>query len=74
MESNLELSKFWCWQKDCSDYGKTGVGNIVLNERYGKDNRALLKCRTCGHCLARLMVRRSSVLILQLMRSVEHCH
>ena len=52
MESNLELSKFWCWQKDCSDYGKTGIGNIVLKERYGKDNRALLKCRTCGHCFS----------------------
>jgi len=52
MKSNLELSKFWCWQKDCSDYGKTGIGNIVLKERYGKDNRALLKCRTCGHCFS----------------------
>ena len=23
-----------------------------LKERYGKDNRALLKCRTCGHCFS----------------------
>lgn len=52
MESSLDLSKFWCWQKDCTDYGKKGAGNIVLKERYGKDNRALLKCRTCGHCFS----------------------
>ena len=52
MEANLDLSKFWCWQKDCPDYGKKGEGNIVLKERYGKDNRALLKCRTCGHCFS----------------------
>jgi hypothetical protein len=52
MGANLDLSKFWCWQKDCSDYGKKGAGNIVLKERYGKDNRALLKCRTCGHCFS----------------------
>jgi hypothetical protein len=52
MEANLDLSKFWCRQRDCSDYGNKGAGNIVLKERYGKDNRALLKCRTCGHCFS----------------------
>jgi transposase-like protein len=52
MESSLDLTKFWCWQNDCIDYGKKGAGNIVLKERYGKDNRALLKCRTCGHCFS----------------------
>jgi hypothetical protein len=52
MEANLDLSKFWCWQRDCSDNGKKGTGNIVLKERYGKDNRMLLKCRTCGHCFS----------------------
>ena len=52
MEANLDLSKFWCWQKECPDHGKKGEGNIVLKERYGKDNRALLKCRTCGHCFS----------------------
>jgi hypothetical protein len=50
--SNLDVSIFWCWQKDCPDFGKKGAGNIVLKERYGKDNRALLKCRTCGHCFS----------------------
>ena len=52
MQSNLDLSKFWCWQKNCLDYGKKGAGNIVLKERYGKDNRALLKCKTCSHCFS----------------------
>jgi len=52
MESNLDLSKFWCWQKDCPDYGKMDAGNIVLKERGGKDNRALLKCKTCRRCFS----------------------
>lgn len=52
MDSNLNLSKFWCWQKDCPDYGKMDSGNIVLKERCGNDNRALLKCKTCGHCFS----------------------
>ena len=52
MESNLDLSKFWCWQKECPDYGKMDAGNIVLKERCGKDYRALLKCKTCGHCFS----------------------
>jgi hypothetical protein len=37
---------------DCPDYGKKGAGNIVLKEFYGKNNAALLKCRTCGHCFS----------------------
>ena len=52
MDFNLNLSKFWCWQKDCPDYGKMDSGNIVLKERCGNDNRALLKCKTCGHCFS----------------------
>jgi len=50
MGTDLDLSKFLCWQKDCSDYGKTDAGNTVLKERCGKDNRVLLKYKTCGHC------------------------
>jgi len=74
MESDLDLSKFWCWQKDCPDYGKMGAGNIVLKERYGKENRALLKCKTCSHCFSETHGRPSSVLTHQWMKSVEHWH
>lgn len=52
MDEELDLSNYWCWQADCPDHGKTCAGNIVLKERYGKDNRALLKCKTCGHCFS----------------------
>ena len=52
MDEELDLSNYWCWQEDCPDHGKTCTGNIVLKERYGKDNRALLKCKTCGHCFS----------------------
>ena len=48
MDEELDLSNYWCWHEDCPDHGKTCVGNIVLKERYGKDNRALLKCVTGG--------------------------
>ena len=43
----IDLSGFYCPNKECSDYGKTG-GNIVLKERYGKNRTALLRCKICG--------------------------
>ncbi len=52
MQSELDLSKFWCLNEDCPDYGKRKIGNIVLKERYGKKNRALLQCKTCKHCFS----------------------
>ena len=47
MTSEIDLSQFWCWNEECPDYEKQSQGNIVIKQRYGKDNRALLKCRTC---------------------------
>lgn len=47
-----DLSKLWCWNKDCPDHGKKGLGNIVLKEIYGKNNRALFKCKTCKKCFS----------------------
>ena len=52
MEPEIELSKYWCPRKDCKDYGKTGKGNIIIKEKYGKEERYLLKCRSCGHCFS----------------------
>ncbi len=52
MPTEIDLSKFWCWNKDCPDYGKKERGNIVLKERYGKQDRALLRCKTCNHCFS----------------------
>lgn len=46
------MSAFWCWHEGCPDYGKKGAGNIVFKERYGKNNIALLRCKTCGHCFS----------------------
>jgi len=42
MVSEIDLSQFWCWNEECTDYGKQDHGNIVIKQRYGKDNRALL--------------------------------
>lgn len=48
----IDLSKFWCWNEECPDYGKRENRNIVLKERYGKKNRILLQCKTCKHCFS----------------------
>ncbi len=29
--------ELWCWNIECSDYGKTGEGNIVFKEAYGNN-------------------------------------
>jgi len=48
----VDVSKFWCWNERCQDYGKKGKGNIVPKEQYGKNGIWLLKCKTCGHCFS----------------------
>jgi len=52
MNSEINLLDYWCSNKDCADYGKKGTGNILLKERYGKQNRALLICKTCKRCFS----------------------
>jgi hypothetical protein len=49
-QSDLDVSEFWCWHEGCPDYGRKGSGNIILKERYGRNDVALLLCRTFGHC------------------------
>jgi transposase-like protein len=44
----MELARFFCPNQLCEDYGKRGLGNIVLRSRYGKGGVRLLKCRACG--------------------------
>lgn len=45
----IDVSTFWCWNKECPDYGKKNHGNIVPKEQYGKDKIWLMRCKTCGH-------------------------
>jgi len=47
MDSEIELSRYWCPRKDCRDYGKTGKGNIIIKEKYDKEKRWLLAI-LCG--------------------------
>ncbi|SIN79426.1 transcriptional regulator, AraC family [Singulisphaera sp. GP187] len=43
-----DLSHFCCWNSQCPDYSKTGVGNLSITSRYGPDQeRRMLRCRTC---------------------------
>ncbi|WP_229389261.1 hypothetical protein [Methanosarcina sp. DH2] len=50
--SEIDFSQFFCWNKDCPDYGIKNQGNIAFKERYGKNNRVLLKCKTCNRCFS----------------------
>ncbi len=43
----VNLDEFFCPNEASSDYGKEGRENIVLKERYGKQNTVLLRCKTC---------------------------
>jgi hypothetical protein len=42
-----DLSRFCCLNRDCTDYGKRGAGNLTVPMRYGPQRRRLLRCRTC---------------------------
>lgn len=47
MKANrLALAGSFCWNRECSDYGKTNHGNIVRYGRTGKGTQRL-KCTTC---------------------------
>lgn len=48
MEIPLKLDDFFCPNDLCEDRGKKGLGNIILYDRYGKERRKLLKCKTCN--------------------------
>jgi len=48
MEISLNLKGFFCPNESCGDHGKKGLGNIVLYQKYGRNHRRLLKCKTCN--------------------------
>ena len=57
MQIPIKLTKFVCPNNSCHDHGKKGLGNIVLYDRYGRNQRKLLKCKTCNSTFSE---RRSS--------------
>jgi len=53
MESSLDLSKFWRWQKDCSDYGKKIVREtLVLKNDMGRITERFSKAEPVAIVLA----------------------
>ncbi len=44
--------ELWCWNENCPDYGKTGMGHIIFKETYGNNQNSLFKCTTCRHCFS----------------------
>jgi len=49
---SIDVSRYWCPNRECPDYGKKGKGNIVPKEKYGKKDLWLLKCKTCTRCFS----------------------
>ncbi len=48
MVFSAETSGYFCPNDRCQDYGKKGMGNVVVYNKYGRDNRKLLRCKTCN--------------------------
>jgi IS1 family transposase/transposase-like protein len=44
----LPLDSLACTNDECKSYGKTGLENLYVRKRYGKEQLRLLRCRHCG--------------------------
>jgi hypothetical protein len=44
----VDVSNHFCPNKGCKDHGIRGLGNITTSTRYGKNQTALLRCKTCN--------------------------
>lgn len=58
MNISLNVDGFFCPNEACSDHNARGLGNIFIIDRYGKDQRRMLKCKTCNF---RFSERRNSI-------------
>ncbi len=58
MNISLNAGAYFCPNETCSDHKIKGLGNIYIIDRYGKERRRLLKCRTCNF---RFSERRNTV-------------
>ncbi|MBS1114055.1 MAG: transcriptional regulator [Nitrospirae bacterium] len=75
MDIALSVSNFFCPNQSCNDHKKKGIGNIIIYDRYGKDQRLLLKCKTCNF---RFSERRNTIFFglhtkESKIREVIHC-
>ena len=43
----LDVTKYFCPNPGCKDYGIRGKGNLNVHFRYGKHDRRMLYCTTC---------------------------
>ena len=58
MTISFRMDNLFCPNETCSDHKIKGLGNILVIDRYGKERRRLLKCKTCN---VRFSERRNSV-------------
>jgi transposase-like protein len=48
-EVAVDTSRYFCWNKECSEYRKRGKGNIIFAQYDGiHKNIMYLKCTSCG--------------------------
>lgn|SRR4030043_1267317 len=57
MQIPMKFGNFFCPNESCHDHAKRGLGNIIIYDRYGRNRRKLLKCKTCNSTFSE---RRSS--------------
>lgn len=43
----LDITKYFCTNEKCKDYGIRGKGNLNIHFKYGKNSRHMLYCTTC---------------------------
>ena len=42
-----DLTQFCCQNSKCPDYGQRDANNLTVCNRYGENQRRMLRCRTC---------------------------
>jgi superfamily II RNA helicase len=58
MTGAFDMNNVFCPNETCTDHRMKGLGNIFIADRYGKNRRRLLKCKTCNF---RFSERRNTV-------------
>lgn len=69
MVLSAETIDFFCPNELCNDYGERGLGNIAVFNRYGRDGRRLLRCKTCNF---KFSERRNSFFLAFIQRRAKY--
>jgi len=48
MKKKANPEEHFCPNKECSNYGKKGLGNNIIRKGYDRKGKQVLKCKICG--------------------------